>query len=90
MKKDKNAISKYKAIKRRDLKSKIDDIQKANNELLKLLAYDKSLDDKFLKTQARENLKKTETLTSEYSAIARTIVDEKEVERYFQNERIHH
>ena len=66
----KKAVSAYRKIKRREIKSRIDELKKSNNELFKLWCYEKSLDDAALRKGARENLIELEKLEVLYDKAA--------------------
>lgn len=63
-------ISDYRKNKRKRIKSLIDELNKANQDMFKLWCYEKSLDDKILRRQARENLIRIEELPNMYDAAA--------------------
>lgn len=75
----KKAVSEYRKIKRREVKSRIDELKKNNAELFKMWAYDKSLDEKILKKGARENLIELEKLEEKYDKIAAEPVTEEQI-----------
>ena len=55
--------------KRRQIKSNILQLQKANEDIFKLWAYQKSFDETFLRNQARFNLSELEKLEKEYERL---------------------
>lgn len=63
-------ISDYRKNKRKRIKSLIDELNKANQDMFKLWCYEKSLDDKIPRRQARENLIRIEELSNMYDAAA--------------------
>lgn len=63
-------ISDYRKNKRKRIKSMIGELEKANQDMFKLWCYEKSLDDKILRRQARENLIRIEELQKMYDAVA--------------------
>lgn len=70
MNNEQKLISDYRKNKRKRIKSLIDELNKANQDMFKLWCYEKSLDDKILRRQARENLIRIEELSNMYDAAA--------------------
>lgn len=66
----KKAVSEYRKIKRLQIKWRIDELKKSNNELFKLWCYKKSIDDGFLRKSARNNLIEIEKLEVQYDKVA--------------------
>lgn len=66
----KNTLKTAEARRRREIKSRITILTNQNTELLKMWAYNKSLDENFLKNQARNNLVELEKLENEYDVLA--------------------
>lgn len=75
----KKAINAYRKIKRNNIKSKINELERANNELFKLWCYEKALDDKILRRGARENLIKIEELKVAYDKAATENISDEEI-----------
>lgn len=75
----KKAVSAYRKIKRREIKSRIDELKKSNNELFKLWCYEKSLDDGALRKGARENLIEIEKLEVLYDRAASEEVTDEQI-----------
>ena len=83
--KQKSLLKKYRAIRRKELKAGITDIDKENVELFRIWVYDKALDVEFLKHKARQNLIQKEELTKEYEAVATVTPTETEVYNYLRS-----
>lgn len=70
-------IRKYRKEKRRRLKSQINELKKANEDIFNLLVYGKSLDEHFLKKEGRQNLLEIEKLETAYDkASCEKVTDE--------------
>lgn len=70
-------VRKFRTIKRREIKSQLSELKKKNEDLFKLWAYEKCLDDNFLRKSARENLIEIEKLEAAYDGAAyETVTDE--------------
>ena len=82
--KQKSLLKKYRAIRRKELKAGITDIDKENAELFRLWVYDKALDVEFLKHKVRQNLIQKEDMTKAYEATATVTPTETEVYNYLK------
>ena len=56
-------------MKRREIKSKILQYQKANDDIFHLWAYKKSFDEEYLRNQAKLNLSEIQKLENQYDAL---------------------
>lgn len=65
-----NTLKTAEAKRRSKIKSRITVLTNQNTEILKMWAYNKSLDENFLKNQARNNLVELKRLKNEYDALA--------------------
>lgn len=65
-----NTLKTAEARRRKEIKSRMTVLNNQNMELFKMRAYNKSFDENFLKSQARNNLVELERLENEYDTLA--------------------
>jgi hypothetical protein len=82
------ALREYRAAIRRELKTQITELEKTNQELLHLWAYEKATDEDHLRRAARENLAYLEGAKAKYDASATLQATDEEIENYFRRKRM--
>lgn len=82
------ALREYRAAIRRELKTQITELEKTNQELLRLWAYEKANDEEHLRRAARENLAYLEGAKKQYEAATTLQATDEEIENYFRRKRM--
>lgn len=82
------ALKEYRAAKRREIKSKIKDLEKQNEEMFHLWVYEKAIDEEHLRKTVRNNLVLLERLSAQYDAAAVAQATPDEINAYFNLQRM--
>lgn len=82
------ALKEYRAAKRREIKSQIKSLEKQNDEMFHMWAYEKAIDEEHLRKTVRNNLVLLERLHAQYDAAAVAQATIEEINAYFNLQRI--
>ena len=75
-------VRKFRTIKRRELKSQLSELKKKNDDLFKLWAYERAIDEEHLRKSAREILIEIEKLEIAYDRAASDPITDEMIIKY--------
>lgn len=75
-------VRKFRTIKRREIKSQLSELKKKNDDLFKLWAYEKAIDESHLRKSAREILIEIDKLEIAYDRAASDPVTDEMIVQY--------